>query len=234
MSLRFLHRAWRYRLGQNRAEIAFLRKHLPRGGTAIDIGAHKGGYTYWMAKTVGPAGLVVCFEPQPALAAALRENVTGFKQVRVEQAAVSAAPGKLQLRVPGGSGSPGASLESRVVPQADESFEVAVESLDHYAGKLRRPVHLIKIDVEGHELGVFEGAAALLRADKPMLMFECEARHHAAGDIRPVFALLESLGYRGRFHLRGKLHPLADFNAAKHQIFGTEPYVNNFIFTSQK
>ena len=38
--------------------------HLKLGDTAIDIGAHKGAYTYWMSKYVGNEGRVFSFEPQ--------------------------------------------------------------------------------------------------------------------------------------------------------------------------
>ena len=68
---RLLHRAWRYRLRIERPEILFLLEHLAPGQTAVDVGAHKGAFTYWMDRLVGPTGHVLAFEPIPELAAYL-------------------------------------------------------------------------------------------------------------------------------------------------------------------
>jgi len=54
--LRWVFRAWRYRLKVEKQEINFMLSHLKPGQTAIDIGAHKGAYTYWMSKYVGKDG----------------------------------------------------------------------------------------------------------------------------------------------------------------------------------
>ena len=64
---KFVFRAWRYRLRAERPEIRFLLNQLQLGHTAIDIGAHKGAYTYWMSQRVGSSGQVIAFEPQPEL-----------------------------------------------------------------------------------------------------------------------------------------------------------------------
>ena len=41
-SMRWLHRAWRYRLGSNAAEVRFVRIMLNQGDLAVDLGVHKG------------------------------------------------------------------------------------------------------------------------------------------------------------------------------------------------
>ena len=96
--------------------------------------------------------------------------------------------------------------------------------------------NFIKIDVEGHELAVLEGARQTLEKYHPMLLVECEARHRPDGDLRPVFDLLTSLRYEGSFFQSGRRRPLAEFNLAEHQprISRNEKppagYVNNFAF----
>ena len=65
--LRWIFRAWRYRLRIEKPEITFLLNHLKLGQVVLDIGAHKGAYTYWMSNRVGESGRVIAFEPQPEL-----------------------------------------------------------------------------------------------------------------------------------------------------------------------
>ena len=95
---------------------------------------------------------------------------------------------------------------------------------------------LLKIDVEGAELGVFKGAERILRQHAPLLVFECENRHLAPGNVGEVFSWLETLGYRGSFICRNRLKPLSQFDAGVHQrphgewFWKSRDYCNNFVF----
>jgi hypothetical protein len=103
-----------------------------------------------------------------------------------------------------------------------------------------REVGFIKIDGEGHELAVLQGAQQTIRASLPNLLVEIEERHRA-GAIGDVSAFLTYLGYEGFFILDGKVLPLAQFDKSVHQDpanigswkEGWERrgvYVNNFFF----
>ncbi len=131
---------------------------------------------------------------------------------------------------------PGASLLRAAAKGEDVSLlSVPLVALDDYFGESDR-VTLLKIDVEGAELGVFKGAERILRQHAPLLVFECENRHRAPGDIGDVFSYLETLGYRGSFIRRDKILPLAEFDAAVHQrqdgewFWKSRDYCNNFVF----
>ena len=71
---------------------------------------------------------------------------------------------------------------------------------------------------------------------RPLLVVECEVRHHREGCVADVFHYLTSLGYRGEFVCRGQLLPASMFNAAIHQradgewYWKSKDYCNNFIF----
>jgi FkbM family methyltransferase len=236
--VRLLYRAYRYRWRNDPAEIAFVRAHVRGGTVAIDVGAHKGGYTYWLARGVGPKGHVYAFEPQPRLARQL-QRLFAPARVTVENAAVSDRAGVMRLHVPAdGRPSPGASLEATgTAMAAGHSIEVRVIMLDDYLADLPRrgrTVSILKCDVEGHELRVFRGAEKLLRRDRPVLLFECEERHHAGRPVGDVFAYLESLGYAGRFFNQGRLEPLASFDPVRHQDSARPSgYCNNFVFSAK-
>ena len=69
------------------------------GATALDIGANKGIYCFWMLRAVGRAGRVVAFEPQPEMAEAIRQKQArfGWTNIEIINVALSDAEGTLNL-----------------------------------------------------------------------------------------------------------------------------------------
>jgi len=234
LGFRILYRAWRYRWKVERAEIDYLLHHVRRGETVVDIGAHKGAWTYWMQKAVGLTGHVVAFEPQPELAGYLAQACTTLHmpQVTVVPHAVSSRGGLVTLVRPQGQPSPSAAM-ARASWNREDSLQVKACTLDDYFhSHNRRPVRWIKCDVEGHELDVFRGAARVLREDHPVLLFECERRHHSEEPIESVFDWLQQQGYEGHFfsRWRGSLRPLADLGEEHLSDPNAWTYKRNFLF----
>jgi FkbM family methyltransferase len=229
---RLIYRAYRYRWKLDPTEIEFVLAHAKPATTAIDIGAHKGGYSYWMARAVGPQGRVISFEPQPELAARLRCSFQHRGNVTIENMGLSNQCGQLVLNVPGTGPSPGASFETtEVTADSTRKITVEVSTLDAHLAQSHPRVSFIKCDVEGHELSVFMGAERTLREERPALLFECEQRHHGNRDIAEVFNYLGNLDYRGFFFVGNALRPLAEFNPAQHQNpKAPDSYCNNFAF----
>jgi len=237
MKARFRWRAWKARFRDQRAELAVIRREIRRGQTVCDIGANKGSFTYWLAKWAWP-GRVVAFEPQAELAEYVRLacQALGLTNVTVEAKAVHARSGVLSLFIPGEKDSPGATLVAKAAAGAPgRSIEVPVVSLDEYF-PADVPISVLKVDVEGAERGVFEGAQRILRQYGPLLVFECENRHLESGSVHDVFAYLEQFGYQGSFVCGSRLRPLAEFDAAIHQrndgerFWDAKDYCNNFVF----
>ena len=240
MSIHFRYRAYRARWFRQSGEIRAVLTHLRAGDTALDVGAHKGRYTYWMRRAVGADGRVLAFEPQPRLAAYLQVAVArmGWRNVAVRPCAVGDAAGSAVLHVPGERGvSAGASLDSAAYAAGSPlHLTCEVTTLDRETEGLGR-VALVKVDVEGHEWQVFRGAERLLRRDAPVLLFECERRHLKDHTVQDVFGWLEGLGYEGAFFAPVALRPLATFDPAVHQAEGpghAGPYCNNFLFTPRR
>lgn len=239
--LRYCWRVFNYRWRVNREEIAFLAGRVRAGDAAIDVGAHKGGFLYWLRHHVGPAGRVYGFEPQPALAQYLGEIVAmqRWDNVTIEPAGISSRGGEMELFVPAADGapSPGATLSpvNRDVPH--HSVRVPVVTLDDYfQGRTAPRIAFIKCDCEGHEIKVFRGAERLLLRDRPVLLFECEQRHLPGSSPAAVFDYLKGLGYRGWFFGPDGLAPLEQFDLARHQpvrpgrFWDEKDYFNNFAF----
>jgi FkbM family methyltransferase len=236
MKLRYLYRAFRARYRDQRQEIAACLDAVRPGATVADIGAHKGSYLYWLRRAAADTGRVFAFEPQARLARYLEAIVAsfGWKNVTVSAAAVADTPGRAHLHIPGSGDSPGASL-ARAPGGAGQVCECEVVTLDDVLAGAAR-VRLLKVDVEGFELEVFRGAQRILRAHRPTLVFECEARHLTRHRMTDVFAFLQDLGYAGRFFALDGLRPLDQFDVAQHQrsegdrFWDRREYRNNFLF----
>jgi FkbM family methyltransferase len=242
--LRYRWRAVNYRWRINRREIEFLRGRLSAGDVAVDVGAHKGGFLYWLRQHVTATGKVHAFEPQPRLAQYLKEIVAmqRWDNVTVEAAGLSSSSGSMELFIPGaeGSASPGATLSPARPDEPHHSVRVPVVTLDEYFERHGSPrIAFIKCDCEGHEMEVFRGAQGILRRDRPTLLFECEQRHMPRGSPAAVFDYLRELGYRGYFFFRSGLLPIEQFRPETHQpvregrFWDAPDYFNNFAFVAE-
>ncbi len=217
------HRAWRYRLRTERQELAYLLSRNLRGATVADIGANRGVYSYWMHKAVAPDGNVIAFEPQPELAAYLRElkAALGLARLTVVETALSSSTGERRLvrpRIHWGAGS----LE--LEPGSDrDALTVATTTLDDYFLRSPlRPLRFIKADIQGHEHACFAGGARLLREDRPTVL--CESEDY---ELERVRSYLSSLDYDGFFFLRGELVPVSELKRLRSSI--AAPYLN-YVF----
>ncbi len=227
--LKLIWRAWRYRYRLDPGEITFILGEVQKGDLVVDVGAHKGAYTYWLARAVGKEGSVFAFEPQPALAKSLERLFAHDGRVIVHHLALSSRNQDRALFIPGWSSSPGATLEKRSGTEG-RHIDVPTTTLDSFFKGRDVPISLIKCDVEGHELEVFKGARSILETDRPMLLFECENRHLSGGTIQDVFTFLEELGYEGAYFQGIRLRQLAELSADQHGDPSRPNYVNNFLF----
>ena len=233
--LRWILRAWRYRLIIENQEINFMLTHLKPGQTAIDIGAHKGAYTYWMSRYTGKNGNVFAFEPQPRLYNQLNKTLEHSKinNVHVELLALSSIKGENTLLMPGKKTSPSASIHNKKLDDGD-STKITVETTtldDYFCGKNQIPVHFIKCDVEGHELEVLMSGQKLIKKFQPIIILESEARHCGEKNVLAVFDLLEKNGYNGFFFNGKNMSSLDSFDIYEYQLSPNKKiYVNNFFF----
>ena len=237
--LKFVYRGYRYRYRLDPREIKYIQEQLNQGEIAADIGAHKGGYLYWLSKQVGSTGKIYAFEPQPNLFSYLKkmQQFALPANVTLENLGLSSTEGVLDFYIPeqGGLSSPGATFNAQKIKEEDcRVIQVKTTTLDTYFTD-KTPPSLLKIDVEGHELEVFEGAKQLLATKRPKILVECEQRH-LSFPIEKVFEFLLDLNYKGHFVHRNSLKPLSSFSLTEHQAqtgpdFWKRPdYCNNFIF----
>ncbi len=251
-------------LGRNPALDAMFRRHvwsrihfpeaelkaldaLPAGAIdcAIDVGAALGGYAWVLGRK---ARQVLCYEPGQVHGDYLESAIKGGA-ISLVRAAVGSQPGELDMFTPGSDtdarhmatlspdnpviATPGTSVTRVPVVTLDADVPARI-------GTDAR-VDVLKVDVEGFENAVFEGARETLGRHRPLVIAEIEARHNPRHG--EVFGLLEGLGYRTHFWRDGRYHQLTDHDIAALQTAedlaerlrpGHDParnrYINNFVF----
>lgn len=139
---------------------------LDPGETATDVGANIGQMSTLMRHRAGATGRVISFDPNPEifteLSANLRDTSPHLAPIRLEQMALSAAPGEASLD-PGPEWKSNRGM-SRLVADANasaQSWRVKLTTLDALF-PAPEPIHVMKMDVEGHEASVLAGATSLL------------------------------------------------------------------------
>jgi FkbM family methyltransferase len=158
-------------------EFALLDKLLQPGMTFVDAGANDGLYTLFAARALGPEGLVLSFEPSAREFSRLERNVAlnGFTNVSLFCAALADRDGEAGLRIAGheheGQNTLGDFVHQGI--SAVRTERVSTRSLDSMALELGLSrLDVIKLDVEGAEARVVEGALDSLRRFRPVILFE--------------------------------------------------------------
>jgi FkbM family methyltransferase len=193
------------------ATVAVMQRVLSPGDGVADVGANVGYLTLVAARLVGPTGSVMSFEPLPQAREWLTRNITlnGFEHVVIRGEAVSDRTGSVGLCV----GPRHHTSTSSIVPASVEGQSIQVQSvrLDDVVPATAN-LRLLKIDVEGAEHLVLEGARATLTRQSPAILIELNSQ--APIDV------LRQLGYEGRT-LEGL--PLDAFDGQVNAVFLKRP-----------
>lgn len=228
-------------------EMEYLSRLAPHSfDVAVDVGAALGGYA-WILNRI--SNRVIAFEPGRVHADFLQAGLFGTN-IELERKAVGGENGTVPMYTPGDDTnarhSATLSKENPVI-QACEAHvdEVPLVSLDAILEtKMAATERLdfLKVDVEGYELAVFEGALSRITKDFPLVLCEIEARHNL--HYKHVFGLLRSLGYQSYILMNGSfaLFENDDISGLQNDIDlayrlsadyrpGTSKYINNFIFS---
>lgn len=185
--------------------LAVLAAIASRSGTILDVGANIGRFTWFFKHHAPPGCLIYAFEPNPNAMMLLSGSLHGARNVHCLQFALGDRDGAALMEVPtdamGNSmtalGWVAATANGGAKPSA---IGIDVRRLDSMVDEgLVRPVApvLMKIDVEGGEHGVLNGATDLLADYRPVVYFECQRHHLERTGAKPedVWERLSALGY---------------------------------------
>lgn len=179
-------------------------RKIPDGVTLqfVDVGACVGSWGIAIANRY-PSVHVTCIEPVKDNYECLLHNAKGFGNIDVICAAADAEKGKIELGLP--------NLDEFMKTHTKEELyrnfglmtafgiesyaeEAETQRLDDMVGK----VDFLKIDVEGMELRVMEGAQRILTEDRPVLQIENRESNQTRACYKPgeLHEHILSLGYR--------------------------------------
>jgi FkbM family methyltransferase len=165
------------------------------GNVVWDVGANMGLFSFASAGLAGPSGRVYAFEPDTTLVRLLRKSALlnpAVAPVEVIPCAVYDSVSLLRFNIAQrarasnfldgfGYSQTGGVREAQTVPSV---------SLDWTAERIPPP-DVLKIDVEGAELGVFRGGVKMLEAKRPIVLFES----FVGASQDEITQLLHRLGY---------------------------------------
>lgn len=182
------------RFDSSEVEWQRLAEWLSPGDWCIDVGANVGRYTLRMSDLVGSTGHVIAFEPLTSSFDLLTHFVTtgGYQNVTLLNAAATNLPSLIGITADF-SATPepclfhtntGTRITAATAETGERKLGLTIDSL-----MLPSRIHLIKIDVEGHELQVCRGMAGIIERDHPTLIVE----DHKTDTGVPEF--LRSYGY---------------------------------------
>jgi FkbM family methyltransferase len=209
-------------------ELAVLAKLIPAGGTAVDVGANQGLFSYALSEI---ADSVIAFEPNPDYAFFARWMLRGRAQVY--QLALSDASGRGTLYVPISDNGmvlhlAGNLRRTHTQFRHMQTFDVEMRTLDEFG---LTGVRFIKVDVEGSERAVLDGARGTIARDRPIILLELLSGTYADPAVCTE-AISECFGYDAFIVQNGELIAALPTIIAlgKNSTWGTAIHSRNVLF----
>lgn len=212
--------------GREEGFMYVLNREIREGMVCLDLGANIGYATLPMCRWVGASGFVYAVEPSSQNLSLLRPSIEdNFLSGRCEivQGLISEKTEKLKFWL---SDKPNLGSVSRGKHSVEE-IELQAWSLPDFM-QGRRPVNLIKMDVEGHEVEILRGALDYFRGTSHPCKILVEAHQSLYRPEEPLEPILESLldcGFRGRYLISTPHHHPGIFRDAGYsprEIFYTD------------
>jgi len=185
-------------------EYRFLRYYLKNGMVVFDVGANIGEYTAYML-SVAPELKIHCFEPVSETFALLQQRHDRSPNVYLNNFGLSDVEDIGVMRIFGEAYGINSLYDRRSSVASQPAYShyreqpVHLRTIDNYvAEKNITNIDFLKIDVEGHELKVLQGATKSLESGKiSAIQFEYGSSFvDAQASLRSVYDLVTAYEFR--------------------------------------
>lgn len=164
------------------------------GDVVLDIGANIGAHTLAMSNFVGATGKVYAFEPQPIIFQTLCANMAINSVTNVSCHCIALSDRAGHVLVPDINYDVEGNFGGVAIEQFDQGQRIPKVALDDFLSLPK--LKLIKIDVEGMEQEVINGAKKLIAQHQPVIYMENDRRDKS----KDLIELMWSLGYKMFWH----------------------------------
>ena len=190
--------------------IFILEEIIPHNCIIIDAGANIGYVSKLLAGLAGPAGRVYSFEPIPETYAYLDYNIRTLKidNVITYNLGLSNQTTELSMIIPKHENGLPNFYEAHISDQNnhEQALGVKVTSLDIIPEFAELPIAFMKIDVEGHEWPLIQGAKRIIESQHPVLFIEIDGNlDDPTGEDGILQAYLYAQGYEAYIQSDNKL-----------------------------
>lgn len=174
--------------------VKFLKK-FSSSEVCIDAGANIGNHSLVFSKYFKK---VIAFEPNPDILPLLTINLKDSKNCEIVSVALSNSSERKTLFVDHVNS--GRTHLEKNDNRSLKKINVQCAKLDEFLNANSKTVSFLKVDVEGHETELFEGAMKTLKGSSPIIMLEVLSTDVENGEARSLNTL-ESFGYNSFFHV---------------------------------
>jgi FkbM family methyltransferase len=196
-------------------ELALLRRLVPSEACVLDVGAFLGTHTLAFSRFVGPKGRVYAVEPRREIYTVLAENIAINACHNVTALNMGLGNIERSLNLPFvdlGTPENFGSLSLAECPPDPNSYEIQVSTIDGLGiGK----IDMIKLDVEGMERQVLDGATLSVLQHRPVIFCECNSINSGA----ELLDFCHQHQYKAYAFLASAYNP-DNFNEVRENIFG--------------
>lgn len=218
--------------GWESTTINFLNRSITRGDVIIEVGANVGAHTLLMAKLTGTEGHIYAFEPTDFALNKLRKNIS--LNPTIQNITI-----RTELVTNGDKNLPKLDIRSswvidgqNVIPTTTIKDPKAI-SIDDFVLEIDLSrLMLMKVDVDGYDFKVLQGAKSTISRFQPTIFCElCEYALNEQGDsIKDIFSMLTTMGYHVYLEDRTKVEEVAEII----KLVGSKTSINGVFIHKSK
>jgi len=175
-----------------------LKNELKEGMTCLDIGANIGYYATMESKIVGKSGRVIAIEPSPKTFSYLKRNMELQKisNFEVHNFAIGDMDGEVNFLSHNKSNLSMVVQEGHKIPQGSELSTIHATTVDKFVEELKlKKLDLIRMDVEGFEFEILNGAKKTVSKYEPMIQLELHTWNLGSKKLKKILLDFKNFGY---------------------------------------
>jgi FkbM family methyltransferase len=201
------------------AELSILRPLAPVGGLVLDVGAYIGTHTVFFSHAVGDQGVVIALEPQRLIFQNLCANLALNGILNVVALNLAAGRSAEIRRCASYDPRVNTNFAGIALTNHPEGENVEIAAIDRLG---INHCDLMKVDVEGMEVEVLEGACKTIERFKPVLFIE----NNTVEGSTAILTLLDELGYDAWWSIFSNYNPQNWMESIDDYFSGYEPTAN--------